>query len=101
MENYKPHSAITIVSLGRKDVVAQLPFVTISGRIPRFIKSRDLFVGKTRKQMGLNPKENDCDSLIELASIHFGLVHTFLEEFFPLRLEYYERRKVSFVFGNR
>ena len=55
MENYKPHSAITIVSLGRKDVVAQLPFVTISGRIPRFIKSRDLFVGKTRKQMGLNP----------------------------------------------
>ncbi|RZB46151.1 Apoptosis-inducing factor-like A [Glycine soja] len=32
-----------------------LPFLTISGRIPGFIKSRDLFVGKTRKQMGLNP----------------------------------------------
>ena len=55
METYKPHSAIAIVSLGRKDAVAQLPFLTISGRIPGFIKSGDLFVGKTRKQMGLNP----------------------------------------------
>ncbi|KAK7342052.1 hypothetical protein VNO80_24994 [Phaseolus coccineus] len=54
METYRPHSAIAIVSLGRKEAVAQLPFVTISGRIPGFIKSGDLFVGKTRKQMGLS-----------------------------------------------
>ncbi|TKY67023.1 Apoptosis-inducing factor-like A [Spatholobus suberectus] len=54
-ETYKPHSAVAIVSLGRKDAVAQLPFLTIIGRIPGFLKSGDLFVGKTRKQMGLNP----------------------------------------------
>ena len=54
METYKPHSAIAIVSLGRKEAVAQLPFLTISGRIPGFIKSGDLFVGRTRKQMGLS-----------------------------------------------
>ncbi|CAJ1979102.1 unnamed protein product [Sphenostylis stenocarpa] len=53
METYRAHSAIAIVSLGRKDAVAQFPFLTIIGRIPGFIKSGDLFVGKTRKQMGL------------------------------------------------
>ncbi|KAL2328413.1 hypothetical protein Fmac_021840 [Flemingia macrophylla] len=55
MDTYKPHSTVAIVSLGRKEAVAQFPFLTIIGRIPGFIKSGDLFVGKTRKQMGLNP----------------------------------------------
>ncbi|KAL1362686.1 hypothetical protein AAHE18_03G098700 [Arachis hypogaea] len=55
MDTYKPHLALAIVSLGRKEAVAQLPFMTMSGRIPGIIKSGDLFVGKTRKQMGLNP----------------------------------------------
>lgn len=55
METYKPHSALAIVSLGRKEAVAQFPFITIIGRIPGIVKSGDLFVGKTRKQMGLSP----------------------------------------------
>ncbi|XP_061342871.1 uncharacterized protein LOC133289005 [Gastrolobium bilobum] len=55
METYKPHSVLAIVSLGRKDAVAQVPLMTICGRIPGIIKSGDLFVGKTRKHMGLNP----------------------------------------------
>lgn len=55
MATYRPHSAIAIVSLGRKDAVAQLPFMTTIGCVPGLIKSRDLFVGKTRKQMGLEP----------------------------------------------
>lgn len=50
---YKPSSAIAVVSLGRKQAVAQLPFLTVSGCLPGLIKSKDLFVGKTRKQMGL------------------------------------------------
>ncbi|KAK7257588.1 hypothetical protein RIF29_31659 [Crotalaria pallida] len=55
LSTYKPlGSALAIVSLGRKDAVAQFPLLTISGRIPGFIKSGDLFVGKTRKQMGLS-----------------------------------------------
>ncbi|KAH7541803.1 hypothetical protein FEM48_Zijuj02G0006300 [Ziziphus jujuba var. spinosa] len=52
---YKPRSVKAIVSLGRRDAVAQLPFTTIIGSVPGLIKSRDLFVGKTRKQLGLDP----------------------------------------------
>ncbi|XP_071723890.1 uncharacterized protein [Rutidosis leptorrhynchoides] len=53
---YKAAGAdVALVSLGRKDGVAQFPLVTISGRIPGIIKSGDLFIGKTRKQLGLRP----------------------------------------------
>ncbi|ONK69602.1 uncharacterized protein A4U43_C05F24690 [Asparagus officinalis] len=52
---YKPSSTIAIVSLGRKQGVLQLPFATFSGCIPGMIKSKDLFVGRTRKTLGLNP----------------------------------------------
>ncbi|XP_062172212.1 uncharacterized protein LOC133877810 [Alnus glutinosa] len=55
MATYKPSSAMAVVSLGRRDAVAQLPFATIIGRIPGWIKSGDLVVGRTRKQMGLEP----------------------------------------------
>ncbi|GMY15749.1 apoptosis-inducing factor homolog B-like [Fagus crenata] len=55
MATYEPGSVMAIVSLGRTSAVAQFPFTTISGCIPGLIKSRDLFVGKTRKQMGLDP----------------------------------------------
>lgn len=56
MSTYEPNSmtGIAIVSLGRKDAVAQFPFATLSGLIPGLIKSKDLFVGKTRKQLGLH-----------------------------------------------
>lgn len=53
MEKYKPGSALAIVSLGRKEAVAQFPLTTLIGIVPGCIKSKDLFVGKTRKQMGL------------------------------------------------
>lgn len=56
LSTYKPGSEIAIVSLGRKDSVAQFPFVTVVGCLPGLIKSKDLFVGKTRKARGLNPK---------------------------------------------
>ncbi|KMZ56998.1 putative Apoptosis-inducing factor [Zostera marina] len=51
--SYKPAGAMAIVTLGRKNAVAQFPFATVSGCIPRMIKSKDLFVGMTRKKMGL------------------------------------------------
>lgn len=55
LSTYEPSSrtGIAIVSLGRKDAVAQFPFATLLGRIPGLIKSKDLFVGKTRKELGL------------------------------------------------
>lgn len=52
---YQPRSVKVIVSLGRRDAVAQLPFTTVIGSVPGMIKSRDLFVGKTRKKLGLEP----------------------------------------------
>ncbi|KAG7012677.1 Apoptosis-inducing factor 2, partial [Cucurbita argyrosperma subsp. argyrosperma] len=56
MEIYRPPSSTTaIVSLGRKQAVAQFSFTTIAGTLPGFIKSRDLFVGKARKHLGLHP----------------------------------------------
>ncbi|XP_057978898.1 uncharacterized protein LOC131165277 [Malania oleifera] len=55
MANYRPGSAIAIVSLGRKEGVAQFPFITLIGCTPGFIKSGDLFVGKTRKKLGFKP----------------------------------------------
>ncbi|KAL0008153.1 hypothetical protein SO802_009655 [Lithocarpus litseifolius] len=55
MATYKPGWEMVIVSLGRKEGVAQFPLITIGGYIPGKIKSEDLFVGRTRKQLGLNP----------------------------------------------
>ncbi|XP_027082938.1 uncharacterized protein [Coffea arabica] len=55
MAVYKPRSIKVIVSLGRHDAVAQFPFTTLIGLVPGLIKSKDLFVGKTRKAMDLNP----------------------------------------------
>ncbi|XP_015876454.3 uncharacterized protein LOC107413099 isoform X1 [Ziziphus jujuba] len=54
MVTYKTSINMAIISLGRKDGLAQLPFLTICGWLPGLIKSGDLFVGKTRKQLGLN-----------------------------------------------
>ncbi|KAE8677233.1 kinase family protein [Hibiscus syriacus] len=55
MTKYKPVSVIAMVSLVMKDAIAQFPFTTLSGRVPGLLKSGDLFVGRTRKQMGLQP----------------------------------------------
>lgn len=57
MGSYKTHSSVkVVVSLGRQDAVAQFPWITSIGLVPGLIKSKDLFVGKTRKQLGLDPR---------------------------------------------
>lgn len=51
---YKPLATpMAIVSLGRQIAVAQVPIGTFLGRIPGLLKSKDLFVGMTRKDLGL------------------------------------------------
>ncbi|KAL3616058.1 hypothetical protein CASFOL_040352 [Castilleja foliolosa] len=59
MASYKPHPQKVIVSLGRQDAVAQFPLTTLIGLVPGLIKSKDLFVGKTRKQLGVDPRVVD------------------------------------------
>ncbi|MQM11905.1 hypothetical protein Taro_044812 [Colocasia esculenta] len=56
LHKYKPGTAMAIVSLGRKEAVAHLPVITTIGCVPGKIKSKDLFVGKTRKQLGVEPR---------------------------------------------
>lgn len=57
MVNYKTRSSVkVVVSLGRQDAVAQFPLMTSIGLVPGLMKSKDLFVGKTRKQLGLDPR---------------------------------------------
>ncbi|KAK6135940.1 hypothetical protein DH2020_030323 [Rehmannia glutinosa] len=54
LSTYRPASPMALVSLGRREGVAQVMCLTMGGRVPGMIKSGDLFVGKTRKQLGLN-----------------------------------------------
>lgn len=55
MAVYKPRSAAApaVVSLGRREAVAQFPFTTVSGYIPGLFKSKDLYVGWNRRKLGL------------------------------------------------
>lgn len=54
LATYSTGYPLALVSLGRKEGLAQFPLLTLSGCLPGMIKSGDLFVSKTRKQMGLN-----------------------------------------------
>ncbi len=42
-----------VVSLSRKGGVMQMGPMVIGGFIPTSMKSKDMFVGKTRKELGL------------------------------------------------
>ncbi|KAL0299114.1 UNVERIFIED_CONTAM: Ferroptosis suppressor protein 1 [Sesamum radiatum] len=53
LSTYKPASDVAIVSLGRREGIAQVMCLTFGGRLPGIMKSKDLFVGKTRNSLGL------------------------------------------------
>ncbi|KAG9137285.1 hypothetical protein Leryth_014914 [Lithospermum erythrorhizon] len=53
LEAYKGGPQMAIVSLGRKEAVAQISSMTMSGCLPGKMKSGDLFVSKTRKTLGV------------------------------------------------
>ncbi|XP_068664143.1 uncharacterized protein [Aristolochia californica] len=53
LATYKPGKTIAMVTLGRKDAMAYLPFLAVVGCVPGFLKAKDYFVGRTRKQLGL------------------------------------------------
>ena len=54
LATYSTGYPLALVSLGRKEGLAQIPLLTLCGCLPGKIKSGDLFIGKTRKEMGLN-----------------------------------------------
>lgn len=52
---YKPaKDAMAVVSLGRNLGLMQMPLGTLLGRLPGMLKSKDLFVGASRKALGLS-----------------------------------------------
>ncbi|KAI3939854.1 hypothetical protein MKW98_029630 [Papaver atlanticum] len=53
LRRYKAGSDMAIISLGRREALAQFPYATLIGCFPGLIKSKDLFIGKTRKTMGV------------------------------------------------
>ncbi|PAN41308.1 hypothetical protein PAHAL_8G034300 [Panicum hallii] len=57
LHRYKPCPKASItVTLGRRDALAELPFMTLIGHIPGAVKPRDLFITRTRRMMGLKSK---------------------------------------------
>ncbi|CAO2153191.1 unnamed protein product [Urochloa humidicola] len=57
LHKYKPCPKASItVTLGRRDALAELPFMTLIGHIPGAVKPRDLFITRTRRMMGLKSK---------------------------------------------
>ncbi|KAH9303070.1 hypothetical protein KI387_014653 [Taxus chinensis] len=53
LSSYKASPDMALITLGRNTAVGQFPFGAFSGRLPGMIKSKDLFVGPTRKGLGL------------------------------------------------
>ena len=49
------NAPVAIVSLGRRDALAQVSCGTFLGCLPGLVKNKDLFVGKTREGLGLKP----------------------------------------------
>lgn len=53
---YKAALPLSLIALGRREAVAQFYCLSMIGRLPGMIKSGDLFVGRTRRQLGLLPE---------------------------------------------
>ncbi|XP_073314884.1 uncharacterized protein [Primulina huaijiensis] len=54
LSTYAPAPPAAIVSLGRRDGILRYRCLTLSGRIPAMIKSGDMFVTKSRRELGLS-----------------------------------------------
>lgn len=53
LHRYKASKAAITVTLGRRDALSELPFMTVIGHLPGAVKPRDLFIARTRRMMGL------------------------------------------------
>uniref|UniRef100_A0A453HN04 FAD/NAD(P)-binding domain-containing protein n=1 Tax=Aegilops tauschii subsp. strangulata TaxID=200361 RepID=A0A453HN04_AEGTS len=53
LHRYKASKAAITVTLGRRDAVSELPFMSLIGHIPGVVKPRDLYVSRTRRMMGI------------------------------------------------
>ncbi|CAD6258133.1 unnamed protein product [Miscanthus lutarioriparius] len=57
LHRYKPSPRTSMtVTLGHRDALAELPFMTLIGHIPGAVKPRDHFITRTRRMMGIKSK---------------------------------------------
>lgn len=54
LKPYIPPQDALLLTLGRANGIAQLPLVTVTGIMPTILKSKGLFIEKTRKDLGLH-----------------------------------------------
>ncbi|KAM3293398.1 hypothetical protein ACQJBY_036767 [Aegilops geniculata] len=59
LHRYKASKAAITVTLGRRDAVSELPFMSLIGHIPGVVKPRDLYVSRTRRMMGIKGKNGE------------------------------------------
>ncbi|KAL5204553.1 hypothetical protein ABZP36_009424 [Zizania latifolia] len=56
LHRYKASKTPITVTLGRRDALSEMPFMTVIGHLPGAVKPRDLFISRTRRMMGLKWK---------------------------------------------
>lgn len=55
LKKYPPAPAATLVSLGRNHALIQTPLGAFSGWLPAQVKSKNMFIDKTRAEFGIKP----------------------------------------------
>uniref|UniRef100_A0A0E0MCQ0 FAD/NAD(P)-binding domain-containing protein n=1 Tax=Oryza punctata TaxID=4537 RepID=A0A0E0MCQ0_ORYPU len=66
LHRYKASKANITVTLGRRDALAELPFMTVIGHLPGVIKPRDYFIARTRRMMGLRTAARHDQSMFRI-----------------------------------
>lgn len=57
LKKYPPAPAATLVSMGRNHALIQTPLGAFSGWLPTQIKSKNMFIDKTREEFGIVEKK--------------------------------------------
>ena len=57
LKRYKPHSMLSLVTIGRKAGVTELPIGVFQNRILLFFKQKELFIARALRHLGTVPKE--------------------------------------------
>jgi len=53
LKKYPPRPAATLVSMGRNHALIQTPLGAFSGWLPAQVKSKNMFIDKTRQDFGI------------------------------------------------
>ncbi|XP_006662752.3 ferroptosis suppressor protein 1-like [Oryza brachyantha] len=66
LHRYKASKVNITITLGRRDALSELPFMTVIGHLPGAIKPRDHFISRTRRMMGLKLSARHDQSMFRI-----------------------------------